>query len=176
MAKFDGGITVTGKGYLKIKAGPHREKYVHIMVAEAMLGRELKKDEDVDHYDGDKLNCDWRNLRVRGKSEHGAVSNRQKWFLKNREMHEREQWAEWIAEGGIRPDHGKLPLDDAGTSGSEIKEVDGVAVSGAQLYSQAGPAENVEVVRWSGEDEGEVSFDRSDMVLLPGRQDDNEDG
>jgi hypothetical protein len=112
MAKFDGGVGESKKGYLRIRSGPHRDKYVHIMIAEAMLGRELRPDEDVDHADGDKLNCDWRNLIVRGKSEHGAVSNRQKWFLKHREAHERKQWEDWIHNGGVRPDHGKLPLGE----------------------------------------------------------------
>jgi hypothetical protein len=48
MAKFSGGVSVDSAGYLVIKAGPHRDKRVHIMVAEAMLGRELKRDEDVE--------------------------------------------------------------------------------------------------------------------------------
>ena len=74
------------------------------MVAEAMLGRELKPDEDVHHKDGDKLNCHWTNLEVLGKDVHGAVSNRQRWFLKNREEHERRQWEEWINTGENRPD------------------------------------------------------------------------
>lgn len=104
MAKFTGGVSVDKKGYLTIKAGPHRDKRVHILVAEAMLKRKLKPDEDVDHLDGCKLNPEWTNLKVRSKSDHGCVSNRQKWFLKNRELHERKQWEEWINEGGMRPD------------------------------------------------------------------------
>jgi hypothetical protein len=111
-AKFAGGTRVDSAGYLVIKAGPHRDKRVHILVAEAMLKRKLLPDEDVDHYNGDKLDCEWTNLRVRGKSEHGAVSNRQKWFLEHREEHERKQWEEWISEGGVRPDLGKLDLGE----------------------------------------------------------------
>lgn len=102
--RFSGGVRIDAKGYLVIKAGPHRDKRVHIMVAEAMLGRELKPDEDVHHKDGDKLNCHWTNLEVLGKDVHGAVSNRQRWFLKNREEHERKQWEEWINTGENRPD------------------------------------------------------------------------
>ena len=68
----------------------------------------------MNHWDGDKLNPEWTNLRVIGKDVHGAVSNRQKWFLQNREKHEREQWEQWINEGGTRPDEGggrcQLPL------------------------------------------------------------------
>lgn len=101
--RFSGGVRIDAKGYLVIKAGPHRDKRVHIMVAEAMLGRELKPDEDVHHKDGNKLNCHWTNLEVLGKDVHGAMSNRQRWFLKNREEHERKQWEEWINTGENRP-------------------------------------------------------------------------
>lgn len=120
MPKFSGGVSINSNGYLVIKAGPHRDKYVHIMVAEAMLGRELRPDEDVEHRDADKLNPHWSNLVVLGKSEHGAVSNRQKWFLKNREESERKAWQEWIWNGGDTPDgsaaqegvfHGKRRAD-----------------------------------------------------------------
>jgi hypothetical protein len=104
MARFSGGVSVDAKGYLVIKAGPHRDKRVHIMIAEAMLGRELRRDEDVNHEDGDKLNCHHSNLKVIGKDVHGAISNRQKWFLQNREAHERKQWEQWINEGGDRPE------------------------------------------------------------------------
>lgn len=103
MPAFSGGVSVDKKGYLVIKAGPHRHKRVHILIAEAMLGRPLRPDEDVNHKDGNKLNCEWTNLEVLGKDVHGAVSNRQKWFLKNREAYERKQWEEWINTGENRP-------------------------------------------------------------------------
>ena len=109
--RFSGGVRVDGKGYLVIKSGPHRDKRVHIMVAEAMLGRELKPDEDVHHKDGNKLNCHWTNLEVLGKDVHGAVSNRQRWFLKNREEHERKQWEEWINTGENRPEVEPAPFE-----------------------------------------------------------------
>lgn len=90
--KFDGGTRVDSKGYLVIKAGPYRDKRVHILIAEAMLGRELKRDEDVDHIDGDKLNCHWKNLRILGHKEHGAVSNKQRWFLARKYAAEKQAW------------------------------------------------------------------------------------
>jgi len=107
MAKFAGGVSVDKKGYLVIKAGKHRDRRVHIMIAEAMLGRELTADEDVDHRNADKLDCDWRNLKVISKAEHGAVSNRQRWFLENRAEQERAEWEAWIHNGGNRPDEGQ---------------------------------------------------------------------
>jgi hypothetical protein len=60
--------------YLRISSGPQRDKYVHQLVAEAMLGRELAPNEDVDHKDEDTLNNDWRNLQVLDKSEHARLT------------------------------------------------------------------------------------------------------
>jgi hypothetical protein len=70
--------TITRKGrtiaYLRISRGPQRDRYVHQLVAEAALGRELLSDEEVDHEDQDTLNNDWRNLVVRSISEHSRVT------------------------------------------------------------------------------------------------------
>lgn len=69
---------VDSKGYLVVKSGPHRDVRVHTLVAEAMLKRKLQKDEDVHHKNGDKLDCNWENLEIKGHQEHGAVSSRQR--------------------------------------------------------------------------------------------------
>lgn len=53
-----------GKTYLRISAGNCRNKYVHTLIAEAMLGRELTPGECVDHRDDNGLNCRPWNLRV----------------------------------------------------------------------------------------------------------------
>jgi hypothetical protein len=58
-----------GMKYLRIKAGPMRDKYVHILIAEAKLGRKLRPDETVEHRDGNGLNCDPDNLIVVTRSE-----------------------------------------------------------------------------------------------------------
>lgn len=50
--------------YLRISAGPLRGKYVHILVAEGMLGRALTPEETVEHKDGNGLNPNWQNLVV----------------------------------------------------------------------------------------------------------------
>lgn len=107
MAKFAGGVSVDRKGYLVCKAGPQRDRRVHILVAEAMLGRELLPGEEVNHIDGDKLNPHWMNLKVLNKGEHAVVSNRQRWFLKNRDIRERKEWEEWINTGEGRPVEGE---------------------------------------------------------------------
>lgn len=61
--------------YLRISAGPQRGKYVHQIVAEAMLGRALLPNEEVDHQDQNTLNNDWTNLVVRVNTEHTRVGN-----------------------------------------------------------------------------------------------------
>ena len=60
--------------YLRITSGPQRDRYVHQLVAEAMLGRPLLPSEEVDHLDQDTLNNDWRNLLVRTVSDHAKVT------------------------------------------------------------------------------------------------------
>lgn len=98
--KFNGGTRVDSKGYLVIKAGPHRDVRVATLVLEAKLGRKLRKDEDVHHIDGDKLNLGecGSNLKALGKAEHGAVSNKQRMFLKAKEERDRKQWEEYHGE------------------------------------------------------------------------------
>lgn len=51
-----------------VKSGVYRDRRVHSVVAEAMLGRKLRHDEDCHHEDTRKLNNDPSNLRVIGKS------------------------------------------------------------------------------------------------------------
>jgi hypothetical protein len=92
MAKFSGGTRVDSKGYLVIKAGPQRDVRVCTLILEAKLGRKLKKDEDVHHKDGNKLNCDPNNLEALGHAAHGAVSNNQRMFLKQKYSREEAEW------------------------------------------------------------------------------------
>lgn len=72
--KFKGGVAVNFKHtrndktrtcpYLRITAGPMTNKYVHVLVMEAKLGRALLDDETVEHLDGDGLNPHPDNLIV----------------------------------------------------------------------------------------------------------------
>jgi hypothetical protein len=73
--------------YLRIKAGPQRDMYVHKLVAEAKLGRELRDDETVEHEDGDTLNNRWTNLKVVSRPENTAL------------MHERRKREQEAANG-----------------------------------------------------------------------------
>jgi len=101
--RFKGGVSVDSKGYLTIKAGPLRDVRVHTLVAEALLQRKLKPDEDVDHRNGDKLDCRWENLIVRNKSTHGFVSGKVRGFVGNVIMAQRAQaeeqaWKEYLEQ------------------------------------------------------------------------------
>lgn len=94
--KFAGGTCIDRKGYLVVKAGPHRDVRVATLVLEAKLGRKLRKDEDAHHINGDKLDTGdcGSNLEALGHAAHGAVSNKQRMFLKLREEKERQAWEE----------------------------------------------------------------------------------
>jgi hypothetical protein len=60
-------------GYPRLTCGPCRRQYVHVLVAEGMLGRKLRKDEHVHHKDGDTRNPHWSNLIVLGKDVHNVL-------------------------------------------------------------------------------------------------------
>lgn len=96
MPKFKDGMKVDSKGYLTITAGPLRGIRVHRLIAAAKLGRSLTKDEDVHHRDEDKLNCSPDNLEVLGHTQHGAVSAKQHWYLKEHDIKMKGEWDEWF--------------------------------------------------------------------------------
>lgn len=105
MPPFSGGVSLhSNGGYLKITAGPQRDVLVHILVAEAMLGRKLRKDEHVHHKDGNERNPHWTNLIVLGKDVHNAVSNRQYWYLKQKFAREDAAWKAFFDVTGQTPD------------------------------------------------------------------------
>jgi hypothetical protein len=79
MPKFSGGVSICSKGYLVIKSGPCRDVRVHILVAEAMLGRKLRENEEVHHKDENKLNPHWTNLEVLDSVTHAGISNKKRW-------------------------------------------------------------------------------------------------
>lgn len=89
---FNGGVRVDQKDYLVIKAGPCRDKRVHVLVAEAKLGRKLKRSEHVHHKDGNTRNPHWKNLIVIDNSLHGIVSNRQRYYIKQKFNAEEAAW------------------------------------------------------------------------------------
>jgi hypothetical protein len=94
MAAFKHGVCKEHKpgGYPRMSCGPQRDKFVHTLVAEAMLRRPLRKDEHIHHKDGDTRNPAWGNLLILGADIHNAVSNRQYWYLKQKYSKERAAW------------------------------------------------------------------------------------
>ena len=73
--------------YLRISAGPLRDKYVHTVVAEAKLGRPLRENETVEHINGDGLDCSPDNLVVVLRARNTAM------------QHERRNAASEMREG-----------------------------------------------------------------------------
>ncbi|KYG11427.1 hypothetical protein BE21_57595 [Sorangium cellulosum] len=71
---------IGANGYEKVFVGRGRHRladrsgclYRHRLVAEMLLGRPLRRGEDVHHIDGDRLNNDPRNLEVLTRAEHRA--------------------------------------------------------------------------------------------------------
>jgi hypothetical protein len=64
---FKGGVYVNkcndkSRKYLRISAGPQRGRYVHDLVLEAKIGRELKPGETAEHQDGNGLNVHPENI------------------------------------------------------------------------------------------------------------------
>ena len=55
--------------YIRVSAGPQRDKYVHDLIMEAKLGRPLAKHETVEHRDGNGLNNDPANLELMTRPE-----------------------------------------------------------------------------------------------------------
>jgi hypothetical protein len=92
------GTYVDEKGYPRISAGPFTGVRVHTLVAQAMLKRDLLPTEDVDHDDGNKLNCHWTNLKVIDHTAHGYKSAAQAQFMKRKDEYERQQFEEHEAE------------------------------------------------------------------------------
>jgi HNH endonuclease len=79
-------------------AGPLRNQLVHRIVAAAMIGRDLKKDEEVHHRDTNRLNPHWSNLIVMGNKDHGWVSAKQAWFMRDRDAKEKAEWDQFMAD------------------------------------------------------------------------------
>lgn len=99
MTTFRNGTTVkTTKKYPRVTAGPLRHKYVHRVVAAAMVGRELERDEEVHHKDGNKKNFWFTNLMILGSKDHGWVSAKQSWYWKQRDHRLKQDWDQFMQE------------------------------------------------------------------------------
>ena len=94
----------TTKRYPRVTAGPLRHRYIHRIVAAALLGRELKKDEEVHHKDHDRRNFNWDNLLVLGGKDHGWVSSKQAWYMREHDIQRKAEWDEYMETEYMRFD------------------------------------------------------------------------
>lgn len=61
--------TIQKNGYISI-GNSKKRKYIHRIIMENFIGRELTINETVHHIDGNKLNNDIKNLEILTRSEH----------------------------------------------------------------------------------------------------------
>jgi hypothetical protein len=92
------GWCISSKGYPRYCSGKNRDKYVHRVKMEEYLGRPLRKDEDVHHKQGNKLDFRISQLEVRDHTMHGWYSAVQFWFMREKDKKERKAWDEYFAE------------------------------------------------------------------------------
>lgn len=64
------GVSLKPSGYFEFTRGENKGRSVHVVTAEAIIGRRLRAGEQVHHKDGNKQNNNPENLQVMTISEH----------------------------------------------------------------------------------------------------------
>lgn len=81
-ANWNGGLTINSSGYIYFTSsssnGIHKNKALHVVIAEWAFGRKIERGEHVHHIDGDKLNNKPSNLRILSASEHAKLHARER--------------------------------------------------------------------------------------------------
>jgi hypothetical protein len=124
---YRGGYAIN-RGYLRYSSGPLRFQYVHRIVVERLLGRKLKRSEEVHHMDFDRLhNCPC-NLLLLPRCFHGIMHV----HAKQRDEGGRFltvastlQEPDWVTGGLDRRGPGREPGDD-----DEDEEREGTRAAG----------------------------------------------
>lgn len=63
-----------------------------------MIGRDLTKDEEVNHKDQDRRNFHFSNLYILGQYDHGWVSAKQSYFMRHRDEQAKIEWDTYMKE------------------------------------------------------------------------------
>lgn len=70
---FAAGVSLKPSGYLEHTRGEHKNRRVHVVIMEKIIGRKLKSDECIHHIDGNKTNNDASNLQLMTFKEHSSL-------------------------------------------------------------------------------------------------------
>jgi hypothetical protein len=100
------GYRITRKGYARFHSnGPRKGEYVHRYEAAKMLGRPLRKDEEIHHGRGGKLDWSWSNIAVMGTAQHSWVSARQAFWMRVLDIKAEKEFyvvVEQLEQEGVR--------------------------------------------------------------------------
>lgn len=74
-SNWKGGVSMS-RGYLIHSSGEHAHRFVHVVLAEKILGRRLKRSECVHHINGDKQDNRNENFLICSRSYHGWLETK----------------------------------------------------------------------------------------------------
>lgn len=74
--RWKGGRYLSSQGYVVINTGPFSKRYEHVLIAEEVLGRSLKKNEIVHHINGNRVDNRHENLLICTVTYHNQLHAR----------------------------------------------------------------------------------------------------